>query len=149
MDEYESLSVSVARWPCRRRPIGTAFFSCGAARSRVPEEESMETVADPISQPRAKRLYRTVAERRRIVEETFVPGVLVATVARAHGVNANQVFRWRKLYQAGLLEPLATDASAVRLLPVTVSSDLEPAEPAIPLPPIKKEVDDVQPRTLP
>jgi hypothetical protein len=36
----------------------------------------------------------------------------------------------------------------VRLLPVTVSSDLEPAEPAIPLTPIKKEVDDVQPGSI-
>ena len=110
----------------------------------------MEAVADPVSQPRAKRQYRTAAERRRIVEETLVPGVSVATVARAHGVNANQVFGWRKLYQSGLLGPLATnaDASAVRLLPVTVSSELEPAEPPIPLTPIKKEVDDVQPGSI-
>jgi transposase len=52
----------------------------------------MEAVADPISQPRTKRQYRTAAERRRVVEETLVPGVSVAKVARAHGVNANQVF---------------------------------------------------------
>jgi transposase len=110
----------------------------------------MEAVVGPVSQPRAKRQYRTVAERRRVVEETLVPGVSVATVARAHGVNANQVFGWRKLYQSGLLGPLATnaDASAVRLLPVTVSSELEPAEPPIPFTPIKKEVDDVQPRSI-
>ena len=105
----------------------------------------MEAVADPVSQPRIKRQYRTAAERWRIVEETLVPGVSVATVARAHGVNANQVFGWRKLYQSGLLGPLATkaDASAVRLLPVTVSSELEPAAPPVPLMANKQEVGDV------
>ena len=110
----------------------------------------MEAVADPISQPRTKRQYRTAAERRRIVEETLVPGVSVATVARAHGVNANQVFGWRKLYQSGLLGPLATnaDASAVRLLPVTVSTELEPAAPPISLTTNKQEVSDVQPGAI-
>jgi transposase len=38
-------------------------------------------------------------ERRRIVEETLAPGASVARVARLHGVNANQVFSWRKLYR--------------------------------------------------
>jgi transposase len=110
----------------------------------------MEAVADPISQPRTKRQYRTAAERRRIVEETLVPGVSVATIARAHGVNANQVFGWRKLYQSGLLGPLATkaDASAVRLLPVTVSSELEPAAPPVPLIANRQEVGDAQPGAI-
>jgi transposase len=40
---------------------------------------------------------------RRIVEETLRPGASVARIARAHDVNANQVFHWRKLYQQGLL----------------------------------------------
>jgi len=38
----------------------------------------------------------------------------VARVARAHGVNANQVFAWRRLYRQGTLE------GANRLLPVRV-----------------------------
>ncbi len=63
----------------------------------------MDAISQPISQPRTKRRYRSADERRRIVEETLVPGTSVAIVARAHGVNANQVFGWRKLYQAGLL----------------------------------------------
>jgi transposase len=49
-----------------------------------------------------KRLW-TTDEKRRIVEQTIVSDVSVATVARQHGVNANQVFYWRKLYQAGQL----------------------------------------------
>jgi transposase-like protein len=47
---------------------------------------------------RKKRQHRSSEERLRIVEEASVPGVSVALVARSHGVNANQVFAWRKLY---------------------------------------------------
>ena len=50
-----------------------------------------------------RRRRRSKLERRQIVEETLVPGASVAVVARAHGVNANQVFHWRKLYREGLL----------------------------------------------
>jgi transposase len=50
-----------------------------------------------------KRVWRTKAERRAIVEETLVPGASVSRVARRHDVNANQVFRWRKLYSEGQL----------------------------------------------
>ena len=87
----------------------------------------MESPASPVSHPRTKRSYRSVEERRRIVEETLAPGVSVATVARAHGINANQVFGWRKLYQSGLLEPKHVSSSRVqqppvRLLPVMISA---------------------------
>lgn len=73
---------------------------------------------------RKKRQYRSVAEKRRIVEETIAPGASVALVARAHGVNANQLFSWRRLYRAGQLAAKTSKAIAVntaRLLPVTVS----------------------------
>jgi transposase len=50
-----------------------------------------------------KRQRRSIAEKRLIVEETLAEGASVARVARAHGVNTNQVFYWRKLYQSGRL----------------------------------------------
>jgi transposase len=69
----------------------------------------------------AQRQRRSIAEKRRIVEETLVEGASVARVARAHGVNANQVFGWRRLYLAGRLgERKAT----MKLLPVRVSENL-------------------------
>src|SRR5580700_10786595 len=74
-----------------------------------------------------RRRYWTPQEKRQIVEQTLSSGLSVASVAREHGVNANQVFYWRKLYQAG---QLGTDGGAeqqVRLLPVSVSDD-QPAE---------------------
>src|ERR1700722_16273719 len=65
----------------------------------------------------AKRRYRSKLERRRIVEETFVPGASVAVVARLHGVNANQVFNWRKMYHDGRLD---VQPSATQFLPARI-----------------------------
>ncbi len=73
------------------------------------------------------RRRRSKQERRRIVEESFESGVSVARLARAHQVNANQIFHWRKLYREGLL---ADDAEkpAAEWLPVRLS-DVAPEEP--------------------
>src|SRR6266542_93962 len=38
-----------------------------------------------------KRQYRTVQEKLQIVEETLAEGASVAWIARAHGINANQL----------------------------------------------------------
>lgn len=66
----------------------------------------------------AQRQRRSIAEKRRIVEETLAPGASVARVARAHGVNANQVFGWRRLYLAGRL---GEQKPGIKLLPVRVN----------------------------
>ena len=63
------------------------------------------------------RLFRSKQERRQIVEETLKPGASVALVARAHGVNANQVFAWRRMYRDGQLE----SGTLTSLLPVQIS----------------------------
>ena len=73
--------------------------------------------------PEAKRRRRSVAERRRVVEQTLAPGASVARVARDHGVNANQVFHWRRLYQRGLLGGKVQPTGG--LLPVKVSESAE------------------------
>ena len=73
---------------------------------------------------RKKRQMRSAAEKLRIVEETLALGASVALVAREHGVNANQVFKWRRLQLAGKLvekRSKRSTATAARLLPVTVS----------------------------
>jgi transposase len=76
---------------------------------------------------RRVRRWRTISEKRRIVELTLEPGASVAEVARAHGMNANQVFKWRRAYERGeLSEPCSA------LLPVTVSAVAQsPSEPPI------------------
>jgi len=79
-------------------------------------------------EPVVKRKYRSKEERRRIAEETLAIGASVAVIARAHGVNANQVFQWRKLYHEGRLDPAT---ASTQLIPVrvadVVSQDVRPA----------------------
>jgi transposase len=66
----------------------------------------------------SKRRYRSKQERRLVVEETLRPGASVAVIARQHGVNANQVFYWRKLYREGRLDVAPPTA---QLLPVQIA----------------------------
>jgi transposase len=65
--------------------------------------------------PREPYKHHPPAFKRAIVEESLRPGASVARIAREHGINANQVFLWRKTYREGMLE----DASPL-LLPVTI-----------------------------
>jgi transposase len=73
------------------------------------------------------RQFRSVLERRQIVEETLRPGASIALVARAHDVNTNQVFKWRRQYKQGRLE---IDSPTTTLLPVKIA-DTIPAAPAV------------------
>ena len=93
------------------------------SRPAVPE---VSAVASPAGTSLVRE-RRSVEEKRRIVEQTLVEGASVARVARGHGVNANQVFGWRRLYQAGRLSgasPAVTkqrdNDPAARMLPVSV-----------------------------
>ena len=72
-----------------------------------------------------QREFRSKEERRRIVEETFKPGASVALVARANGVNANQVFKWRTQYRNGRL---GNDSPAT-LIPVKISEAIPSVQP--------------------
>lgn len=69
---------------------------------------------------RGGKRYRTKAERRSIVEETFKSGASVSRVARAHDVNANQVFHWRLQYRKGLLDEKTSNPTTA-LVPVKVA----------------------------
>ena len=50
---------------------------------------------------RPRRRSWAVEEKRRIVEETLLPGASVATVARRHAINANLLFSWRRQAHLG------------------------------------------------
>jgi transposase len=71
------------------------------------------------------RRFRSISEKRRIAELTFEPGASVALVARAHGVNANQVFKWRRELKRGELVELVAGTTA--LLPISLSAPCETA----------------------
>ena len=82
-----------------------------------------------VSLPSPRR-RRSAEERRLIVEETLEAGSSVARVAMKHGVNANQVFKWRRLHEAGRLGTRA--AREVQLLPVRVAEEQEVPRPEDP-----------------
>src|SRR3984957_20787214 len=71
-----------------------------------------------VSSPRRRR--RT-SERRLIGEETLEAGSSVSRVALKHGINANQVFKWKRLYEAGRLG--SAPVRAVQLLPVQIAEE--------------------------
>jgi len=58
------------------------------------------------------------------VEETLEAGASVARVALKYGVNANQVFQWRRLHRDGKLGVAAEQA--IKLLPVNITEETEP-----------------------
>ena len=69
---------------------------------------------------RRVRRWRTASEKLAIVQLTLRPGASVAEVARAHGMNANQLFKWRRAFERGELSE-----SSLALIPVKVSNSEE------------------------
>jgi transposase len=70
-----------------------------------------------LSADRRVRRFRSISEKLQIVQLALKSGASVAEVARAHGVNANQVFKWRRAFERGELSE-----SSVAPVPVTVDS---------------------------
>lgn len=60
-----------------------------------------------------RRKRRTPQEKIAIVQQSMEPGMTVSHVARLHGVNANQVFKWRKQYLEGSLTAVAAGEEVV------------------------------------
>ena len=78
------------------------------------------SVGVEVSSGHRVRRWHPISEKLKIVKLALQPGASVAEVARAHGVNANQVFTWRRAFERGeLSEPGAA------LIPVTVSNPEE------------------------
>jgi transposase len=73
-----------------------------------------------VSTGRRIRRWRTASEKLAIVQLTLSPGASVAEVARAQGMNANQLFKWRRAFERGELSE-----SSVALIPVKVSNSAE------------------------
>jgi transposase len=74
-----------------------------------------------------RRVFRSRALKRQIVEETLQPGASVSRVARKYGVNANQVFCWRRLYQQGGLALRPKDLASVADLASAHAAGAAPA----------------------
>ena len=65
----------------------------------------MDTNFQPIISKNTRGHYRQhpLEFKRALVALSLQPGASVARIAREHGVNANQVFSWRRLYEQGRL----------------------------------------------
>ena len=79
------------------------------------------TVDEPLAVNLEGRRRRSLAEKRRIVEQALAPGACVAEIARQHGINDNLIFNWRKLYLAGRMGELSLKTE--QLLPVKIADE--------------------------
>jgi transposase len=52
-------------------------------------------------------------EKRRIVEETYLPGFSVSQVARKYDMTPSQLFVWRRLMEKGALQGLSSQEDVV------------------------------------
>ena len=77
-------------------------------------------VTDSLGRRTGPRRQYTIAEKRRVAEESLKPGSSVAVVSQRYKINANLIFGWRRLFQQGLLTD--TPAKRVSLLPVKVTT---------------------------
>jgi transposase len=60
-----------------------------------------------------RRRRWSVEEKLTMVRESLEPGQSVSVVARRNGINPNQLFHWRKLYQYGSLSAVSAGEAMV------------------------------------
>ncbi|KYZ86080.1 hypothetical protein A3Q32_18835 [Alcanivorax sp. KX64203] len=63
-----------------------------------------------------KYQHHPLAFKRQIVEASFASGKSVAALALEHGLNANQVWAWRKLHKEGRLSEQPSSLLAVDVM---------------------------------
>ena len=73
------------------------------------------------------RRKHSEALKQELVERSLEPGASVAAIAQEHGINANLLFNWRRLWLRAQ-SPARQDAPSPTLLPVTLQ--MEPAAEA-------------------
>ena len=78
---------------------------------------------------RSGRRRWTAEDKRRIVEETRAPGASVSVVARRHDINANLLFKWKRLEEAG--EPDRPLLLGPEFVPIGVVGRTDDGGPAL------------------
>jgi len=69
-------------------------------------------VMELLTGPERRRRWST-EEKLSMVRESLEPGKSVSSVARQRGINPNQLFGWRKLYQNGSLSAVSAGEEVV------------------------------------
>ena len=85
---------------------------------RVGVAVSTNAIMDTIDGRRRRRTW-TEELKREIVAASYEPGASTSVVAQRYDVNTNQVFKWRRLHEHGLL---GAGRKAVPKLPVRIGS---------------------------
>jgi len=92
----------------------------------------VDTKSKPGRGVKQERRRHGAAFKRRLIEQTLVPGVSVARIALENGVNTNLLFKWRRNHVG------SHRAEAPALLPVAIN---EPsAEPTLMSPPAARAI---------
>ena len=65
---------------------------------------------------------RHANDLKKAVLDECVAGVSVASVAMAHGINANLVHKWRRLAQGKLAAAAASPTPALTFIPLVIAS---------------------------
>ncbi len=78
----------------------------------------MDTNLSVVAAKRGKYRHHPPEFKRAVVEQSLREGASLARVALEHGINANQVFAWRKAYKEGRLGEKTSNETA--FLPVAV-----------------------------
>lgn len=93
-------------------------------------------MADQDTPSRRRRRDHSPELKRELVRQCLLPGASVSSIAMAHGINANLVFKWRREHRAGLATNTGTaQASGPALLPITLDS-ATPGDTAVASPPV-------------
>jgi transposase len=81
------------------------------------------------------------ALKREIVAATYLPGSSVSIVARRYDVNANQVFRWRRIAETSG-STASSSSSSSGLMPVTITP--EPGDKAASAQPAHSDTIEIE-----
>lgn len=90
-------------------------------------------MANPINRPTRKGWPNHPLEfKRALAQRACEPGVSVSKLAQEHGINANQLFKWRRHYRAGLFGTADAALLPVAVVEATVetASSVSPPLPA-------------------
>ena len=98
----------------------------------IVEEKAVEAGGGSVGR---RRRRWSEAQKRQIVAETCEPGVSVPMVAQRYNLNANQIFRWRRLFRE-----VERAAGTGRFVPVVVEGAPSHEAGAATMPPPSESV---------
>lgn len=72
-----------------------------------------------IAQPRALRRWFSAEQKLKFVEESMMPGVTIAEIARRNNIGASSLVKWRKEMQTGALMGVKSGEGVVPWIPAS------------------------------